>query len=102
MFEAKAESLNPLTLYFAKQSGLLIRLKTQASDFALLPGEKAKLESFTRDLYLRDWKKSTGRMLPGHLEAYHDGVLWQQMELVSVTVLPTIDAKMFEMPQPRK
>jgi hypothetical protein len=100
MFEAKKTSLqNGLTLYFAKDSGLLLRLTTKTSDFAWLPGEKPKLESFTRDLYFSDWKKFTGRMLPGHLQAYHDGVLWQQMEPVSVTLPPTIDDKMFTAPQ---
>jgi hypothetical protein len=102
MFEARTKSLQPLTLYFAKQSGLLLRLTSKTMDFAWLPGEKPKLESFTRDLYFRDWKKFGPRMLPGHLEAFHDGVLFWHMEPVNISLLETIDAKMFAMPQPRE
>jgi hypothetical protein len=98
VFEAKSkQNPEPLTLYFAKSSSLLLRLTSKATDFAfLLPGEaKPKLESFTRDLYFRDWKKVGPRLLPGHLEAYHDGVLWQQMEPASVSLLDTVDTKLF-------
>jgi hypothetical protein len=103
VFEAKkTDSQDPVTLCFAKQSGLLLRLTSQATDFAWLPGEKPKVESFKRDLYFSDWKQFTGRMLPGHIQAFNDGVLWQQMEPVSVTLLKTIDDEMFAMPQPKK
>jgi hypothetical protein len=102
MFEAKTKGPEPFTLYFAKQSGFLLRLKSKAMDFAWLPSEKPKLESFTRDLYFRDWKKFGARILPGHFEAFHDGILWQQMEAVGVSFLDTIDAKMFAAPESTK
>jgi len=102
MLEATAKGKEPLTLYFAKQSGLLLRLKSKATDLAWLPGEKPKVESFTRDLYFRDWKKVGGRMVPGNLEVFHDGVLWQQMEPVSISLGDAIDPKLFAAPQSKK
>ena len=99
MFEAKAAEQNPLALYFSKKSGLLLRLKTKTMDFAWLPGQKPELESFTRDLYMSDWKKFGPRMLPGHLEAFHDGVLWQQFEPVNVSFPEKIDPKLFTLKQ---
>src|SRR5262249_23161169 len=89
MFEATAKGVEPLTLYFGKESGLLVRLKTRATDFAWLPGEKPKIESFTRDLHFRNWRKFGAHMLPGFLQSFHDGVLWQQMEPVNVSLLKT-------------
>ena len=94
--------LDPITLWFSKQSGMLMRLKTKATDFALLPGAEAKVDSFTRDLHFYDWKKVGGAMLPGHLDAFHDGVLWKKLEPVSVNFPKTIDAKLFAMPQVKK
>jgi hypothetical protein len=100
-FEARAKETEPLTLYFAKDSGLLIRLTSKASDFAWLPGANPKVESFTRDLYFGNWKKLGNRMFPGSLEAFHDGVLWQQMEPVSLSLTETINPQLFAAP-PRK
>ncbi len=101
MFEATTKGMEPLTLYFAKQSGFLLRLKSKTRDLAWLPGEKAKVETFTRDLYLSDWKEFGKRMLPGHLQAYRDGILWQQMEPVNLSFPSTIDPKMFAAPGPK-
>jgi hypothetical protein len=102
MFEAKTKGMEPLALYFAKQSGLLLRLKSKTTDFAWLPGETPKLESFTRDLYFRDWKPGRSRMLPGYIQEFRDGVLWRQMEPVSVNLGEAIDPKLFAAPQPKK
>jgi len=100
--EGKASGHEPMTLYFNKQTGLLSRLTTKTTDFVWNPVEKARLETFTRDLYLSDWKQFGKRMLPGRLEAYHDGVLWQQMEPLNVSMLDKADPKLFAGPAPVK
>lgn len=99
---ARTSGLEPITLSFAKQSGLLLRLKTKATDFTLLPGAEAKLDTFTRELNFHDWKKFGTRMLPGQLDAFHDGVLWAQMEPVSVSFPKTVDPKLFALPETKK
>jgi len=100
--EAKTGGVEPITLSFAKQTGLLLHLKTKANDFDLLSGEKAKIETFARDLHFHDWKKFGNRMLPGHVAAFHDGVLWKHLEPVSVSFPKTIDAKLFAMPKAKQ
>lgn len=103
VFEAKTKGIHPLTLYFDKQTGLMLRLTGETTDFSWLPGGgKPKLESFTRDLYFREWKKFGPRMLPGYLEIYQDGVLWQFFEPTSLALLPSADSKLFVAPQPKK
>jgi hypothetical protein len=101
--EARTKGLEPLDLYFAKQSGLLLRLTTKTSDFSFfMPGEKPKIETFTRDLYFRDWKTFGKRMLPGRLAVFHDGVLWEHLESVDVSFLPSLDPNLFAEPKSKK
>jgi hypothetical protein len=101
-FTAKTSGLEPITLFFAKKSGLLLHLKTQATDFSLLAGSVTKLESYTRDFYFSDWKKVGNHMLPGNFEAFHDGVLKIQMEPVRVSFPKTLDSKLFALPKTKK
>lgn len=97
--DAKTKGSEPLTLTFAKQSGLLVSLKTKAVDFDLLPGGKPTIESFTREFTFYGWKKFGNRMVPGHCAAFRDNVLWRHMEPVSVAFPKTIDEKLFAMPK---
>ena len=60
--EARTSGLEPLTLSFAKESGLLVRLKSKATDFALLPGAEAKPESFQRDRQGRMRQRMPGKV----------------------------------------
>jgi hypothetical protein len=101
--EAKSKGTNPISLSFDKQSGLLMRLKTLATDIALVltPGEQPRLETFERDLHFTEWKTFSGRMLPGELHAFHDGVLWQRLEPVSITFPKTMDPNLYVAPMPR-
>jgi hypothetical protein len=101
-FEAKSKAQDGITLYFSKQSGLLLRLTSQTTDFLWHPGQKAKLESFTRDLYFHEWKDLGKRKFPALLEVFHDNVLWEQLEPVGLTLGSVIEPKLFEVPQPKK
>jgi len=98
-FNGTLEGLEPMTISFAKDTGLLLQITTKATDYEFLPGAAPKIESFTRDMHFYDWKKFTTRMLPGHFDVFQNGVLWKQMEPVEVLLPETLDAKVFVMPK---
>jgi len=97
-FDATTGGLEPITLSFDKQTGLLLHLRTKTDDVELMPGREPKLEAFTRDFQFSDSKKVGTRMYPGHFDAYRNGVLWIRMEPVSVSYPSTVDPKTFVMP----
>lgn len=101
-FEAKSSGYAPITLWFAKESNLLLRMKAKATDVALLGAPELRLETFTRDLQFSDWKKFGTRLLPGHLQIFNDGVLWKNVEPLGVTFPKEMDAKLFVMPEMKK
>jgi len=103
-FEARAKELEPITLSFAKGSGLLLRLKAKAVDYDLMAGaaEEAKVKSFSREAHFYDWKKAGSRLFPGMVDIFQDGVLWKKTEFVDLSFPKAHDAKLFVMPQEKK
>jgi hypothetical protein len=101
-FEAKSSVQEPITLYFAKKSSLLLRLKSKATDFTLLPGEAVRLESYVRDIQFYNWKKFGPRMLPGQFQVFNDGVLTVRMEPVEVSFAGAHNPALFVKPEPVK
>ena len=97
--EGKANSVGPITLYFSKDTGLLLRLSANATDFSLLPGSEAKLETFVRDIYIDGWKKLGNRMLPQRLRVYHDNVLSMMLQAPELSFRKEWGADLFTAPK---
>jgi hypothetical protein len=81
-----------VNMFFDKKTGLLTKLEYRARDL------QAGGSEVTKELYLSDYKKVKGALLPHKITLKHDGKDLLKAELTSIDVVDRLDDSTFAKP----